>query len=47
VDISDLIKFNSKKIDFRKRIKTLDVKTVDNLNLKKDDFFIDKNYFSY
>jgi len=44
VDISDLIKFNSKKIDFRKRIKTLDVKTVDNLNLKKDDFFIDKNY---
>ncbi len=44
MDISDLIKFNSKKIDFRKRIKTLDVKTVDNLNLKKDDFFIDKNY---
>ena len=43
MDISDLIKITSKKIDFRKRLKTLKLHTVENLNLKKEERYIDKN----
>ena len=43
MDISDLIKATSRRIDFRKRIKTLSIKTIENLNLKKEELLVDKN----
>jgi penicillin-binding protein 2 len=43
VDISDLINSTSKKLDFRKRIKTLKVFVIENINLKKDDYFISRD----